>query len=77
MAIQNMVIVVPEGSLFYGNGYVYFNIESIYDPDVKYTCSNRLCIGRNIDKKTMYANKNYLVLFARDSLPEPRKDQIH
>ena len=70
MAQQKMVVDVPEGSLFYGNGYVYFNIESTYDPNVKYTRSKRLCIGKNIDKNTMYANKNYIALFAKDSLPE-------
>lgn len=70
MARQNMVVDVPEGSLFYGNGYVYFNIESSYDPDVKYTRSKRLCIGKNIDRKTMYANKNYFALFAKDSMPD-------
>ena len=70
MAQQKMIVDVPEGSLFYGNGYVYFNIESTYDPNVKYTRSKRLCIGKNIDKNTMYANKNYIALFAKDSLPE-------
>lgn len=71
MARQNTIVDVPEGSLFYGNGYVYYNIESSYDPDVKYTRSKRLCIGKNIDRKTMYANKNYVALFAKGPLPDP------
>lgn len=71
MAKQNTIVDVPEGSLFYGNGYVYYNIESSYDPDVKYTRSKRLCIGKNIDRKTMYANKNYVALFAKGPLPDP------
>lgn len=70
MAKKNMVVEIPDGSLFYSNGYVYFNIESFYDPNVKYTRCKRLCIGKNIDKKTMYANKNYIALFAKDTLPE-------
>lgn len=78
MARQNMVVETPPGSLFYGNGYVYINIESSYDPDVKYTRSKRLCIGKSIDQKTMYANKNYVAMFAKDSLPEPpgRSDSL-
>mgnify|MGYP007069879540 FL=1 len=71
MAKQKMVVSVPEGSLFYGNGFVYINIESNYDPEVKYTRSKRLCIGKNIDNKSMYANKNYIAMFAKDSLPDP------
>lgn len=71
MARQNTIVDVPEGSLFYGNGYVYYNIENSYDPDVKYTRSKRLCIGKNIDGKTMYANKNYVALFAKGPLPDP------
>ena len=70
MAKQNMVVEAPPGSLFYGNGYVYINVESSYDPSVKYTRSKRLCIGKNIDNKTMHANKNYISLFAKDSLPD-------
>ena len=70
MAKQKMVVDVPEGGLFYGNGYVYINIESVYDPEVKYTRSKRLCIGKNIDNKTMYANNNYISLFEKDSLPD-------
>ncbi len=70
MANQNKVVDVPEGSLFYGNEYVYFNIESSYDPDVKYTRTKRLCIGKNIDRKTMYANKNYFALFGGAPLPD-------
>ena len=78
MARQNMVVETPPGSLFYGNGYVYINIESSYDPNVKYTRSKRLCIGKSIDQKTMYANKNYVAMFAKDSLPEPpeRSDSL-
>lgn len=70
MSSQKQIVDVPSGSLFYANGYVYYNIESIYDPSVKYTKNKRLCIGRSIDRKTMYANSNYLTLFAKDSLPE-------
>ena len=70
MAKQKMVVKVPEGGLFYNNGYVYINIESVYDPEVKYTRSKRLCIGKNIDNKTMYANNNYITMFAKDSLPD-------
>ena len=70
MAKQNMVVETPPGSLFYGNGFVYINVESSYDPSVKYTRSKRLCIGKNIDNKTMYANKNYISMFAKDSLPD-------
>lgn len=32
-----------------------FNIECSYDPDVKYARTKRLCIGKSIDRKTMYA----------------------
>ena len=71
MAKQKLVVNIPEGGLFYGNGFVYINIESFYDPDVKYTRSKRLCIGKNIDNKTMYANNNYIAMFAKDSLPDP------
>lgn len=71
MAKQNMVVDVPPGSLFYGNGYVYINIESAYDPEVKYTKSKRLCIGKSIDKNTMYANRNYISIFDKESLPDP------
>ena len=71
MAKQRTVVNVPDGALFYGSGYVYVNIESVYDPNVKYTRSKRLCIGKNIDSKTMYANDNYTALFVKDSLPEP------
>ena len=71
MAKQKMVVDTPDGSLFYGNGFVYINIESFYDPDVKYTRNKRVCIGKNIDNKTMYANDNYIALFAKDSLSNP------
>ena len=71
MAKQKMVVDAPEGSLFYGNGFVYINVESVYDPKVKYTKNKRVCIGKNIDKRTMYANDNYIALFAKDSLPDP------
>ena len=70
MAKQDMIVEPPAGSLFYGNGYVYINVESSYDPSVKYTRSKRLCIGKNIDNKTMHANKNYISMFAKDSLPD-------
>ena len=70
MAKQKMVVDTPEGSLFYGNGFVYINVESVYDPEVKYTRNKRVCIGKNIDNKTMYANNNYIAMFAKDSLPE-------
>ncbi len=29
MAKQDMVVETPPGSLFYGNGYVYINTESV------------------------------------------------
>lgn len=70
MAKQKMVVDTPEGSLFYGNGFVYINVESVYDPEVKYTRNKRVCIGKNIDNKTMYANNNYIAMFAKESLPE-------
>lgn len=71
MAKQKMIVNAPDGSLFYGNGFVYINVESVYDPEVKYTRNKRVCIGKSIDKKTMYANDKYIALFAKDSLPEP------
>lgn len=70
MSVTKQIVNAPDGSLFYGNGYVYYNIESTYDPSVKYTRNKRLCIGRNIDGKTMYANANYIALFEKDSLPD-------
>ena len=65
MAKQKMVVDTPEGSLFYGNGFVYINVESVYAPEVKYTRNKRVCIGKNIDNKTMYANNNYIAMFAK------------
>ncbi len=70
MSVAKQIVNAPDGSLFYGNGYVYYNTESAYEPTVKYMRNKRLCIGRNIDGKTMYANDNYIALFAKDSLPD-------
>ena len=71
MAKQKMIVDIPQAGIPYPNGYIYYNIESEYDPSVKYTRNKRKCIGKNIDGKKMYANDIYTTLFARDSLPDP------
>ena len=70
--VSKKVVEIPKGSFIYGNGYVYVNIESAYDPKAKFTRTKRLCIGKNIDGKTMYASDNYGRLYG-ESLPEPKE----
>ena len=77
MAKQKAIVSFPENALLYPNGYVYVNVSSAYDPSVKYTRSQRKCIGKNIDGKTMYANDIYTSLFLREDLPDaPERSDV-
>ena len=70
--VSKEVVKIPKGCFIYNSGYVYVNIESAYDPEAGYTRTRRLCIGKNIDGRTMFASDNYRkVCGGGEDLPEP------
>lgn len=70
---HSKIVRIPDGAIIYGSGYVYVNVSSKYDPLVKYTRTVRQCIGKNIDGKSMYANKIYSALFEKNLFSEAPK----
>lgn len=58
------------------NVYLYYTVESIYDPKTKNTKNNRINIGKKIldDPEYMHPNANYYLYFSDDYIEELDSD---
>lgn len=46
------------------NIYIYYVLESIYNPSTKYNTDKRICIGKKFNETKMYPNDNYFKYFS-------------
>jgi len=64
---------IPKACAVDKKGYVYANVNNKYVPNKdgsgKHSTHDKKCIGISIDRKKMYANSSYFLLYRKDSLP--------
>lgn len=63
MLYRNIVVLIPDKALVYGNGSVYVEKSKKYIKDKKYNISKRVCVGKKINDEEMNPNDNYLELY--------------